>query len=433
MRRGVSTPESTSGHHPHFPRAFSGPTRVFYGMTIWILALLLLAAGAGLGLRQGAIRAAVSFVGIVVAVSFAGLLGKLLKQLFPHVGMKNPVLIWALAPLAAFIVILILFKVIGFFVHRKVYLYYKYQAGDLRLSLWERLNSRLGLCVGLLNGTAYLLLISFVIFNFSYWTVQVAPSSAESVMIRFPNQLGRDLEATGLSGAARSLVPMPHLYYQLADLAGLLRQNPRLKDRLEKYPAFLSLAERDDFKQLGDDSDFQSAWKDLAPVMQLLKNQQLMTMLKNNDLTMTVLGLLEANWDDLNGYLKTGKSQSYDSEKILGRWDFNVNVSVGTLIVTRPNIPPAEIKALRSLWSDAYSQTVFVAGADHQAFLENLPRFAVQNGAAVVAEKTTLQGPWKSDGADYGLTLDGKSMTAHTDGQRLTLKSSTETFVFDRE
>jgi len=303
----------------------------------------------------------------------------------------------------------------------------------LRLSLWERLNSRLGLCVGLLNGTAYLLLISFVIFNFSYWTVQVAPSSTESVMIRFPNQLGRDLEATGLSVAARSLVPMPPLYYQLADLAGLLRQNPRLKDRLEKYPAFLSLAERDDFKQLGEDSDFQSAWKDLAPVMQLLKNQQLMTMLKNNDLTTAVLGLLEANWDDLNGYLKTGKSQSYDSEKILGRWDFNVNVSVGTLIVTRPNIPPAEIKALRSLWSDAYSQTVFVAGADHQAFLENLPRFAVQNGAAVVAEKTTMQGQWKSDGADYDLTLDGKSMTAHTDGLRLTLKSSTETFVFDRE
>jgi hypothetical protein len=346
---------------------------------------------------------------------------------------QNPALIWALPPLAAFILILILFKVIGFFVHRKVYLFYKYQAGDLRLTLWERLNSRLGLCVGLLNGTAYLLLVSFLIFNFSYWTVQVAPSSTESVLIRFPNQMGRDLEATGLSGPARAIVSMPDRYYQLADLAGLLRQNPRLKDRLGKYPAFLSLTERDDFKQLGQDSDFQSAWKNLAPVSQLLNDQPFRAMLKNSDLTTMVLGILEANWDDLNGYLKTGKSPSYDSEKILGRWDFNVNVSVGTLLIKRPNIPPAEIKALRSLWSDAYSRTVFVAGADHQAFLENLPHFTVQNGAAAVDNRTTLQGQWKSNGADYDLSLDGKSMTAHTDGLRLTLKSDVETFVFDRE
>ncbi len=260
-----------SSHHPlHFPRAFSRGTRVFYGMTIWILALLLLAAGAGLGLRQGAIRAAVSFVGIVVAVMFAGMLGKPIKLLFPHVGIQNPALIWALAPLVAFIIILIVFKVIGFFVHRKVYLFYKYQAGDLRLNLWERLNSRLGLRIGLLNGTAYLLLVSFLIFNFSYWTVQVAPATTESVMIRVPNQMGRDLEATGLAGAARSIISLPDRYYQLADLAGLLRQNPRLKDRLGKYPAFLSLTERDDFKQLGQDNDFQSAWKNLGPVAQLL-------------------------------------------------------------------------------------------------------------------------------------------------------------------
>ena len=162
-------------------------------MTIWILALVLLAAGAGLGLRQGAIRTAISFVGIVSAVLFAGIPGNLIKPLWPHVGIQNPTLIWALAPLVAFIIVLILFKVAGFFVHRKVYLFYKYKAGDLRMALWERLNSRLGLCLGLLNGTAYLLLVSFVIFNLAYWTIQVAPSSNESVAIRVINRMGADL------------------------------------------------------------------------------------------------------------------------------------------------------------------------------------------------------------------------------------------------
>lgn len=402
-------------------------------MTIWILALVLLAAGAGLGFRQGAVRTAISFVGIVSAVLFAGILGNLIKPLWPHVGIQNPTLIWALAPLVAFIIVLILFKVAGFFVHRKVYLFYKYKAGDLRMALWERLNSRLGLCLGLLNGTAYLLLVSFVIFNLAYWTMQVAPSSNESVAIRVINRMGADLGASGLAGAARSLVPLPDPYYQLADLAGLLRQNPGLKDRLENYPAFLSLAERDDFKQLGQDSGFQSAWESSAPFAQFLRDTQVKAMLRNNDLTTMVLGLLQANWTDLNGYLKTGKSQIYDAEKILGRWGFNVNVSVGTLLIARPNLPAAEIKALRSLWSRAYARTILVAAADHQAFLKNWPRFTVDNGMPTVAETTTWQGQWNNAGTNYDLSLNGKSMTARTDGLRLTIKSAGDVWVFDRE
>jgi hypothetical protein len=164
-----------------------------------------------------------------------------------------------------------------------------------------------------------------------------------------------------------------------------------------------------------------------------LNDPQIKALVQNKDLISAVWETLKANLDDLTTYLKTGKSPKYDPEKILGSWDFNVNVSVGTLLIARPNIPPAEIKALRSLWSDAYSQTILVAAADHQAFLENLPRFTVQNGAAVVAEKTTLQGQWNNNGTDYDLSLNSKSMTAHTDGLRLTLKSGVETFVFDRE
>ena len=60
--------------------------------------------------------------------------------------------------------------------HQKVDVHYKYKGGDLRLMLWERLNRRLGLCLGLVNGTLYLILIAFVIYAVSYWTVQVAMS-----------------------------------------------------------------------------------------------------------------------------------------------------------------------------------------------------------------------------------------------------------------
>lgn len=402
-------------------------------MTIWILALVLLASGAGLGFRQGAIRTAFSFVGIVAAATFAGLLGKLFKPLLPHIGIQNPTLIWIIAPIEAFVVVLILFKVGGFFVHRKVNLFYKYQAGDLRLALWERLNSRLGLCVGLLNGTAYLVLISFLIYNFTYWTVQIAPSGNESRTTRIVNQLGHDLESTGLAGTGRSLAPLPDTYYKVADLAGLICQNPQLSGRLANYPALLSISERDDIKQLSQDNDLATAWKQGAPMGQILNDPKVKALLQNNDLINTVWETLRDNLDDLPVYLKTGKSPKYDSEKILGRWDFNVNVSVGMLLVTRPNIRSAELKAVRALWSDAYAQTVFVAAADHQAYLENMPRFSVQNGVASVAQTSSWQGQWNNTGTNYSLSLNGKSMTASTDGLRLTIKSGPETWVFDRE
>ena len=73
--------------------------------------------------------------------------------------------------------------------------------------------------------------------------------------------MGRDLQDTGLIRVARAIDPMPEIYFKTADLAGLVYQNPQLLDRISAYPAFLSLAERDDFKKLGQNADFQAAWK----------------------------------------------------------------------------------------------------------------------------------------------------------------------------
>ena len=167
------------------------------GMTIWILALLLFAACIALGHKLGAINAAFTFIGILFAALLAGPLGGLLKHVLAHVGIHNETMAWAIAPIVTFFIILTVFKATGFFVHRKVEVYYKYRAGDLRLALWERLNARLGACIGTLNATAYLVLASFVIFNFSYWTVQVMPGDNETRTTRFINRLEKICKAPG--------------------------------------------------------------------------------------------------------------------------------------------------------------------------------------------------------------------------------------------
>ena len=221
---------------------------------IWILALLVLAAGVGLGLNMGAIPTAFSVAGLVIATSLANLFGKLFKLLLPHIGVENPVMVWMVAPIVGFFLVWVIIMAIGFEVHRRTYVFYKYKAGDLRLALWERLNKRLGLCVGVLNGAGWLVLICFVIFNLSYWTAQVAPSDNEGKMTRLLNGLGEGLQSTGMDKSARAVGSVPETFYQTANFAGLLAQNPGLGSRLGTYPAFLSLAERDDLQPLIQDT-----------------------------------------------------------------------------------------------------------------------------------------------------------------------------------
>jgi Colicin V production protein len=410
-------------------------------MTIWILALLLLAAGAGMGHRQGAVRVAVSFVGIIISALLAWPLSSLLRPLLPHVGIQNPFVVQLLAPVLVFIILMSLFKSLGLLAHHKVNVYYKYKADELQRIWWERLNRRLGLGLGLLNGLAYFILVSLIVYNFSYWTLQWTqqgvPPDGEKLLVRVLDRMGGDLQDTGLVRSARAIDPMPEIYFKTADLAGTIYQNPQLLDRLSAYPAFLSLAERDDFKQLGQNGDFQNAWKSHPPIGQLWDNPQVLSIRQNADIAGLVWNLVQTNLDDLQSYLQTGQSVKFASEKILGRWDFNVMASLTALVQTRANVPSSDMEAMRALWYPAYAKTVFVASADGQVFLKNLPRFKMQPNQPTTFDTATWQGQWKSEGNNYNVTLASSSAnkfaSATIDGSHLTLKTDGDTLIFERE
>ncbi len=425
------------------------------GMTIWILALVLLASLAALGYRQGAIRVVFSFAGIIFAGLLAAPLGKFFKPLMPHIGIQNPVLIWVLGPPVAFVLVLLLFKIAASFAHHKMEMHFKYHTDVLKLALWERLHRRLGLCLGVLNGTAYFVLICFVLFNLSYCTAQIASSDAQSRTTRLINQLGRDLESTGMNKAARAVATLPESYYKTADLAGLLCQNPQLGDRLAHYPAFLSLLERDDLKQLAQDNTFTSAAQGGVPIGQLFSDSQVKSILQNKDLINTVWGILQSNMDDLTGYLKTGQSARYDPEKILGFWDFNTATTVALVPIAQPKILPAQMLFAR-LWMTNYAQTYLIVASDHQAFLHNLPHlksssvgetatlhlwpiivYGLRSGSLPDTESSTLTGQWESADGGYTLSFPNKGQSdplkAQIKDNRLTLTTSDgDTLVFDR-
>ena len=62
--------------------------------------------------------------------------------------------------------------------------------------------------------------------------------------MRILNRLGQDLQNSGFAKVARAIDPMPQVWYDSADLAGLIYNNPLSEARLARYPAFLGLAER---------------------------------------------------------------------------------------------------------------------------------------------------------------------------------------------
>lgn len=398
---------------------------------IWILVLLLLAAGVGLGLRLGAISAAFSFVGIVIATLFANLAGKMVRPILPHLGVTDPVLLWAIPPIVGILLVYILIMAAGIEVNRRVGVYYKYKAGDLRLALWDRLNLRVGACLGVLTGAGWLILVSFFIYNIGYWTTQVAASDDETKTIHLVNNLSEGLQSTGLDKAARSVGSIPDWFYRSADFFGLLVQNPRLTSRLGDYPAFISLTERSEIQQLAQDTSLAQSLNSGAPIGTILNDSSVQGIINNTNLRDTVWSIIQTNMDDLTNYLITGKSPKYDSEKIIGRWDFDVVPALGDLLEAQPKIKPNELRAMRALWSQAFASTTFVAGSDGQAFLKGLPDFKT-----TPVQTNTWTGQWSDDGTNYDMTLSlnnqSRIATAQTDGLRLTIKMGENSYVFER-
>ena len=407
-------------------------------MTFWLLALVVLASLAGVGYRQGAIRVAFSLIGILFGALLAGPLGRLLKPLLVALGLKTPALAWLLAPLIVFVLISVIFKVAALMVHQKVDVHFKYHAGDLRMALWERLNRRLGLCLGLANGALYVILLAMVIYPLGYWTFQMATSDEDPRLVRIFNRLGQDLQSSGFAKVARAIDPMPQLWYDSADLAGLIYNNPLLEARLFRYPAFLGLAERTEFQDIANDTQFTELYQRKEPIMKLLDHPKAQAILQNPDLVKVIWTTVVPNLKDLPIFLDTGKSPKYDSEKILGRWTFNVGASMGLFRRTRTNLSSTDMLKWKKWMGMVFAKTSFVAMTDHQAILKNVPQLKLPAAGATPSSGTqTLKGQWEDQDGKYHLTLSGGSrdeqMPAAIENDRLTIAAEGMGLVFDRE
>ena len=406
-------------------------------MTIWLITLLLLPSIAAIGYQQGAIRAGISFFGIVFGVMLAALAGKIFNPLLGLFGVTSPIMFWALPPILGFLLVLTLVKVAGFMVHQKVDVHYKYKAGDLRLSLWERLNARLGACLGLLNGVAYIVVFSMCIHAVSYWTVQLASSEGDSKSMRLVNKLGRDLQSTGMARVGRAASSISDTYYDTADIAGLIFQNSLLEARLIRYPGLLSLGERPEFQTLGQDSTFAEMRVKGGSLGEVLQNPSAKAIFDNGELIRLTLSTLKPDLKDIGYFLTNGVSQnpSY-SDPILGRWRFD---SSGTMLAYRrvkPNIVGGEATRIRAWMQERFAKCVVVAAPDKTLSIKSFAPGKLLPGFPSAAELKNLKGEWRPDGTTgYEFTLEGGTdiRKAKFEGNRLMIQGEGAAIAFTKE
>jgi len=404
-------------------------------MTIWLLAVLLLAALAALGSRQGVIRVLLSFFGIVFGGLLAAPLGHLFKPLLASAGMKHPIWLALLPPCIGFLIVLTIFKIAGFVLNNKVEMHFKYKSGELQLAMWNRLNHRLGLCLGLFNGAAYLVLVAVAVYALSYWTVQMATPESDPKTVQLLNRMGKDLEKTGMNRVAVSVNHMPTNYYLAADIVGLIYKNPLLEGRLSRYPAIISLSEQPTFQDLANDTAFTEMRMRQASLLELMNYPKVQAILQNPELVKTVTNALLPNLADLQSFLMTAKSQTFDDE-IYGRWDFDVNGAMALFRKSHPNMPPLETKKRRDAFIIDFAKTTFVAAPPDMAVLKGYPHINLSSKPPTI-ELQNSQGHWTGINGTYtvNLQVDGKDqqLSGEIHGDRLALSNSEVSLGFVKD
>jgi len=237
---------------------------------------------------------------------------------------------------------------------------------------------------------------------------------------------------------AQALNPMPQVWYDAADFTGLIYNNPLSEARLARYPGFFGLAERPEIQDMASDNQFTEMRQRREPIMNVIDHPKTQAILNNPDLLRLIWATVVPDMKDFMAYLQTGKSPKYDSEKILGRWNFDVNVALAMVLRTKPNISSREMMRQKEWMLAAYSKTSFLAKTDHQATLKNVPQVrAAAPGAAPGFALQTMQGTWKNLDGKYQITVSTGSkdadMATVVEGDRLTITGEGMNLVFNRE
>lgn len=397
---------------------------------VWLIALVCLGLVGIAGFYQGPVRAAFSFFGIVIGATLAGPLSPLTKHLLPLFGLVHPVWRIFVPQAIAFLLVLVIFKIAGQVLHQKIAVFYKYKVDDRARLSWERMYSRVGFSVGLLNGAVYFILLMVPLYAGGYFTTEAQAGESGPAGARFLTGIRADLTKDGMDHVVAAYDPTPAQVYKAADIATLVLHNPLSESRLAHYPPFLQLAERPEFKNLSTDVTLQQMIQSQAPIADIVRYGGVQAILTNASVTTEISSLIANDLDDLQTYLMTGQSAKYDSEPILGVWKGSRTQTMAELRRLQPELTPVQ---LREKESDIYP------------IIEGLSLTALPNGQMILKKLDMVSsdnsivtaGTWKNEGSGYQVTLPGShpetTEVKIEEGTKLVLPKEGYDLVFEKE
>lgn len=413
-------------------------------MIMWILALALVAVTAYVGYRQGAIRAAISFIGLLLGAILALPLAGVFEFPFRFIHV-HPIVPKFLSPLIAFLVVAFVFKALAAFVHRKADYHYRYNVPDAHRAFWERLNQRVGACVGVLNGVVYFFVLSLLIAVAGYSLVQIGGAESGSKVLSAVAKAAEDLQSTKMDKVVAPFNPAPPKYFQTSDILGLLYHNRPLVDRAENYPVFAAMADRPMFQAMGSDAEVQQVVHSPSTLEELLANPKIHEAITNAEL---YTEFTSVDMADLRTYLETGASPKFATERILGRWGYDLASTLNLNKALKPDVVFSTWVRLRAELTERFNGTVFTAFYNNKAALKLSPRLEgkgtpflpglrLPNGQTnMIAKWLTTNasysalGKWSGAAPDYLVTLGNKNGTATSEAK---LENNRLSFQFEEK
>ncbi len=276
---------------------------------------------AAAGRLVGATRTAIVMVGLWISQSAAFALdARLMEWMLNKEGkLANPMLNWILPAVVIYAGFAVVFIIISQVAYTKILVHYKYHVPDERRVSWERMDRGVGIPVGVALGATLMIQLGILIHAAGYWTVQLTSSTAENngTMVKIFTPLKKALHGSGLEKMVLSQDPCPDMFYDMADVAGIVFNNPSVTGRLAVYPGTLTIAEMDAFKAVSETSQLVDAFTGKGNIEMALMTESVANgIFYNPAMRETLFGI---DWADLKVFLETGSSPKYEGEKILGK------------------------------------------------------------------------------------------------------------------
>ncbi|MFM8470659.1 MAG: hypothetical protein ACKODH_11960 [Limisphaerales bacterium] len=417
-------------------------------MTIWILAVLLFGIVGALGRQVGALRMSISLVGVTVALFVAGPLAPVFRKALEVATIKNPVTVWSLAAPLAFLAVVLVFNSIAVAVYLKIGNYYKYRAKDDIRIRWERMDGQLGLCVGIVAAVVYLIAGSAYVYHVGYVTKQVESPGDNPFWLGLANKMRDDLSSTKFDRVAAAVTTASPAFTQTADLVGLLYHNKELQARLPEYPLFMSLAENGKMQNAFTNAPFAGLLPAKTNVSLILKDPTTETLINHPEIQRVVK---EVDLTDLLGYLKTGKSEKYAKEPMVGKWQLDVAATVKQYTRADPKVTVNNQNRLRGMLRLRMGDYLLITTPDEKVYLKGTQKplsgfgtlltqlFQVPPAppASTNQPPTLYAGSWKKDGETYQVSIQteqGEKTAEATfmEGGKLATSVGPNTVVFSR-